>query len=490
MLISIDAQAISEEQAREMLEETYHVYFQRSVDQVGLKHYAPIIVRYGFQGLVFVINQLVYSEEMSKRVTEELSRIYREYLGREIDTGGRQAYDAPVRFFRERGRSEVIESIKSSPEYARRTKHIRVQEQQIDDILSAIKAGQATPGKYEQLAQLNAAAQKFEAAIEAYSHAIEIQPRAAYYFERGNLYFRLEKYANAVSDFEEALTHQYQPAGEPNFKIGLSQERLNKLNEAIESYQQAIRLGPRDLAQTKYRLAIAYQQIGQMEEAVNTFTAALESGPSIELRPQIFLLRARAYVSLGALDKAAHDFAKFVGRTTNQKRLIQGSSSTVYFVFNAMKQGIPDPPTLNFIALENSLQLLERVSTIELNAYPEAEPIRSVLEYELISGPDGAIYLVEGSKRRWIPNPETFVTLALDATKVTKLSQEEIAKVPLGRPIRSALAQQPLQRSQLNGAYFLIENGQRRRIPNVETIVALGYSVDDAQVVTEESVVV
>src|SRR5438309_4228369 len=110
-------------------------------------------------------------------------------------------------------------------------------------------------------------------------------------------------------------------------------------------------------------------------------------------------MRGRAHVTAGAFDKAASDFANYVGRSLQQKRLIQGSSSTVYFVHDGIKQGIPDPPTLNFVAVENQLRTLERVSTIELNAYPEAEPLRSVLEYRLISGPNGAIYLIEDDRR-------------------------------------------------------------------------------------------
>lgn len=58
--------------------------------------------------------------------------------------------------------------------------------------------------------------------------------------------------------------------------------------------------------------------------------------------------------------------------------------------------------------------------------------------------------------------------------------------MPVGNPIRSILGKQKLQRSTTNGRYYLIEKGERRAVPNLETLIALGYSGEEVEDVPED----
>ncbi len=489
MQIDTNAQSLSESEATEILESIYEIYFQRPIDPSGREHWTPIVTKYGFQGLAFVIFQLLQSTEMNERVQKELSSLYRDLLGRELDPVARQTYDLPVRFFRERGRREVSEIIQKSPDYARRRIELKPVEEEIEAISNEIRKGNASSETHANLGRLYSTVHRYEAAIEEYTKATELDENPAYFFEKANLFLKLEKYQDAIDFFRTAETKGYQPSGDIHFSIAQAFEKLGNLEQSLTEYELAVKDAPHEPALVWYEFGIVQQKLSRVTEGIESFQRALESHPTAELEARILGERARAYMRLGQVEKAGRDFAGFVGRTRTWKRLIQATGPTVFFVENATKHAIPDPPTLNYIALEHQLQILERVSTIEMNAYPEGESISSVLTLRIVQDSvDRAAFLVDGGKRRWIPNPETFITLGLDLAKVETLSQEEMKTIPTGRPIRNVLGKQPLKRSQQTGKYSIIEMGQRREIPNIQTLVALGYSDEEMEELPEEAV--
>ena len=491
MEIDVRAKSFAKDQAIEVLQSIYEIYFGRTVDLTGKQLWTPIIEKYGFQGLVFVLYQLVQSEEMNNRVQEDLSRLYRDYLGRDVDPAGRQAHDLPVRFFRERGREGVIERMRKSPEYVKRRLELKPDEEKIETISLQIKQGNISGETYAELAKLNAKVQRYEAAVEAYTQAIILVGDPGYYFERGNLRFKLGKYQEAIDDFKTALEKGYRPDGDVHFKIAQTLEMLGELKQSVQEYETAAASMPQGSALAWYQLAIVQQKLGTIEKGIESFTKALDTNPDEELEARILVERGRAYVRSGQTEAAGKDFSIFVGRSHTWKRLIQANTPTIYFVHDRIKYPIPDPPTLNYVALEQQLQILERVSTIELNAYPEGRPIASILSLRLVQGPkdgDGASFLVENGRRRWIPNPDTFGTLGLDMGKLEILSHEKLAEIPLGPPIRNVLGKQPLKRSQSTGNYFILEKEKRRVVPNIQTLTAMGYSAEEAEEIAEEMV--
>ena len=93
-----------------------------------------------------------------------------------------------------------------------------------------------------------------------------------------------------------------------------------------------------------------------------------------------------------------------------------------------------------------------------------------------------AVYVIENGERRLIPNPETFNARGYSWGAVKEIGPEEMGSVPEGRAIPSALnstrrfADGALIRQRGTQAVYVIENGERRLIPNPETFNARGYT--------------
>ncbi len=471
------------EEAGQVLDALYQTYFQRTPDPSGQASYLPVLMEYGFRGLIFVAYQILHSPEMSNRVREDLNRIYLEYLGRNLDSVGRQVYDVPIRFFRQRGRARVIESIKKSPEYRGRQEHLSQFEREIQRLKRAIEAEPENPKIYVELAEISERVQRYYEAIGAYSKAIELQeaPEAGLYFKRGLVHQRLADWEDAVHDFTVAIENDLENQAQVYFRRGLAYEQMGSLDEAITDYGYVASLGVENAAEAWHRTGLIQQQREQLHDAIKSFSKAVELNPPQTLLADVYLARARTCIRANQYEQAAADFSRFVARSKDRKRLIQGAGPTVYLVKGGEKRAIPDPATLNYVALGHELQLLERVSTVELNAYPEGEPITSIWEYSLIRGPDHAIYWIEDGKRRWIPNPDTFTNLGLDPTRVEDKPKEELSRYPVGQPVPSVLGKLRLVRSTADGNYYLIEKGRRRLVPNLATLAVLGYDSDEVE---------
>ncbi len=104
-------------QAESILKVLYQQYFERDLDDVGRKFYTPYIQNFGFMGIMWVTYHLLQSEEMSKKVSRDLGKLYQKHLHREPDPTGMVAYDKWIRFFGKSGRKYVERHIKKSNEY-------------------------------------------------------------------------------------------------------------------------------------------------------------------------------------------------------------------------------------------------------------------------------------------------------------------------------------------------------------------------------------
>ena len=85
---------------------------------------------------------------------------------------------------------------------------------------------------------------QFEAAIQAYSQAIEIKARAEYFYLRAKSYMRLEAFDQAAQDFDVAI-RKY--GSQPYFfhERGLCKMELGDAIGALSDFNRAIRLEPR-----------------------------------------------------------------------------------------------------------------------------------------------------------------------------------------------------------------------------------------------------
>lgn len=110
-------------------------------------------------------------------------------------------------------------------------------------------------------------------------------------------------------------------------------------------------------------------------------------------------------------------------------------------------------------------------------------PVPAVGAVRLIQGEGSAIYLVAEGRRRHIPDMETFRLLGFHLKNVHQVDSAEVLRTPAG-PDFSKLSNDLIKGSQ--PPVFLLENGRRRWIRDMPTFQTMGLKLSDVQVIADE----
>jgi hypothetical protein len=120
-----------------------------------------------------------------------------------------------------------------------------------------------------------------------------------------------------------------------------------------------------------------------------------------------------------------------------EKALYQVSGDpTVYILFNGKTRSIPDPETLGFMGYNSSQ--VNQVSAADLSRYSRGDRMPSRKNGALVqeSGKP-EIYVMENGLRRWIPDIETSRELGLNSGSVQSISSSDMSAIPKGADIPS-----------------------------------------------------
>lgn len=157
------------------------------------------------------------------------------------------------------------------------------------------KEGKLTAWDYFQRGYAADEAKQWDAAIEAYTKAIELQPDyAAAYNNRGSAYDELGKYDEAIRDYDRAIELQPDDPMAYNNR-GSAYGELGKYDEAIRDYDRAIELRPDDPKAYNNR-GLTYAEMGEYEKALADLQHALELAPE---HPAILHSLGFAYMKRG-----------------------------------------------------------------------------------------------------------------------------------------------------------------------------------------------
>ncbi|XP_056397513.1 small glutamine-rich tetratricopeptide repeat-containing protein beta [Hyla sarda] len=105
--------------------------------------------------------------------------------------------------------------------------------------------------------------QNYEAALDCYSQAVELDPNnAVYYGNRAAAHSQLGRHSDAITDCEKAISidAKYSKA---YGRMGRALAAMNRYKEAISSYQKALDLDPENESYKSY-LKIAEQKVRQV----------------------------------------------------------------------------------------------------------------------------------------------------------------------------------------------------------------------------------
>ena len=149
---------------------------------------------------------------------------------------------------------------------------------------------------------------QIDGAIEAYSYAIDLNPRAAHaYYNRGNVYHNKGEFGRAITDYTKAielnpnLTEAYNNRG--NAYIDKSDSE-----RAIADYNKAIQLDT-NCAMAYYNRGNVYIDKGDVDCAIVDYTKAIGLNPDYT---EAYYNRGNAYYDKDEFDCAIVDYTKAI----------------------------------------------------------------------------------------------------------------------------------------------------------------------------------
>ena len=144
---------------------------------------------------------------------------------------------------------------------------------------------------------------QMDKAIEAYSHAIELNPDyAATYYNRGTAYNIKGDSDRAIEDFTKVIDLSPNYVDAHNNR-GVAYGKKGDFDRAIADHNTAIKLNP-DYAKAYNNRGIAYREKGDFDRAIEDYNKAIELNPDYA---EPYINRGVAYDNKGDFDRAIAD---------------------------------------------------------------------------------------------------------------------------------------------------------------------------------------
>jgi tetratricopeptide (TPR) repeat protein len=146
----------------------------------------------------------------------------------------------------------------------------------------------------------------YNEAIAEYNKAIALDPDYALAYNlRGNAYWQLGDYRQAIKDYTTAIEKGYVPPSVPLRNRGLAYAEMGDYEQAIAEYDLAIKSDP-DYAEAYNSRGFAYWRSGEYQQAIDDYNRAVELGH--EPRSLPINNRGLAHAALGEYEQAIKDY--------------------------------------------------------------------------------------------------------------------------------------------------------------------------------------
>jgi len=162
-------------------------------------------------------------------------------------------------------------------------------------------AGQMTALVYFVSGVIRYEAQDYEGALSRLSDALEesvwaedLVAQVVVFFYRGNAYADLNRYEEAVADYDRVIQINQQHAEVYNNR-GIVYADLGQYEQTIADYDRAIQINPQ-FAEAYNNRGIAYRNLGQSEQAIADYDHAIQINPQFA---EAYSNRGNAYADLG-----------------------------------------------------------------------------------------------------------------------------------------------------------------------------------------------
>lgn len=151
-------------------------------------------------------------------------------------------------------------------------------------------------------------ARRNQEAIEAYSRAIELDPKDEdAYSSRARAYENLGDYQRAIRDYDKAIELNPKDA-DAYYSRADAYEKLGDYQQAINDYTLAIRFNPKDEYYYSSRAKV-YEAVGNYQRAKNDLTKAIQLRPN---EPWYYFNRGKMNFKLNNHRQAIDDFRRII----------------------------------------------------------------------------------------------------------------------------------------------------------------------------------
>ena len=149
---------------------------------------------------------------------------------------------------------------------------------------------------------------QIEIAIEAYSHAIELNPNNVFaYTNRGVAYHAKGDYTRAVADYTKAIELKPDYA-KAYYNRGVGYYEEGEYDSAVKDFSKAIELKP-DYIEAYNNRGVVYREKGVVNHAISDYTKAIELKPDYI---EAYNNRGVVYGKTGDFDRAVADYTKAI----------------------------------------------------------------------------------------------------------------------------------------------------------------------------------
>ena len=161
---------------------------------------------------------------------------------------------------------------------------------------------------YQQTTQHLLEAGQIDAAIEGYSHVLDLDPRHfSAYINRGITYQERGEFEESINDLNRAIELNPNEAN-AYMDRGVVYLKKGEFDLAIEDFNKAIQLNPNDSGAYSNRGAL-YGERGEFEKSINDLNRAIELNPNDDYA---YMNRGIAYMEKNELYLAIEDYTKVI----------------------------------------------------------------------------------------------------------------------------------------------------------------------------------